>query len=227
MCQPAPVAAALWDEVSRKYEGRVQFLGIVGDQAHSVRTSSHNCAPNQESGDYHPNFAHALDIGHHGDRGLAAEIRNVLLGDRRTRYVIDNGTGYYPTHRGGGTFRSSGHTTHLHVSFQPGTTFDTKPFLGPGKMTSEVRARITRLAKEAAAGRRLLEWKRGRPRQRGRDVRELQTVLNRPVKLPYGPGTAKAVSDLQRFLNLPATGKVNRPTWEAVLYLYIARGFGY
>ena len=227
MCQPAPVATALWGEVSRKYEGRVLFLGIVGDQAHSVRTSSHNCAPNQESGDYNPNYAHALDIGHHGDRALAAQIRNVLLGDRRVRYVIDNGVGYYPAHRGGGTFSSSGHSEHLHVSFQPGTTFDTRPFLGPAPMTPEIRARIQRLAKEEAAGRRLLEWKQGRPRQRGRDVREVQTVLNRPVKLRYGPGTAKAVADLQRFLSLPATGKVNRPTWEAILYLYIARGFGY
>lgn len=225
MCQPAPVATACWESAEARYGSRVSFLGIVGDQSHQTRTSGHNCAPRQESGAYDPNFAHALDIGHGGNRALAAEIRNALLGDLRTRYVIDNGVGYYPPHRGGGTFSSSGHTTHVHVSFQPGTTYQTKPFFGPGPMTPEIKARIRALAVEAAKGRRQLRVKF--PPMRGRDVKELQTVLNRATWRPYGPGTRDAVKELQAFVGLPATGKVNRATWEIVLFFYIARGFGY
>jgi len=225
MCSPAPVATACWESASARYGNRVSYLGIVGDQAHSTRTSGHNCAPRQESGSYDPNFAHALDIGHGGNRGLAAEIRNALLGDLRTRYVIDNGVGYYPPHRGGGTFSSSGHSTHVHVSFQPGTTYQTKPFFGPGPMTPEVKSRIVALARDGAARRRML--RKRIPPMVGRDVKELQAVLNRPKWLPYGPGTAKAVEAFQAFFGLPVTGKVDRKTWETVLFFYIARGFGY
>lgn len=138
MCSPAPVATKAWTDTLATWPG-VTFLGIVGDQAHQTRRSSHNCAPMQESGDYDPNCAHALDVGHGGDRALAALIREAFLADPRTRYVIDNGTGYYPDGR---TFRSSGHTTHVHVSFLPGTTHDTRPFFtdtqgGFGTMTDQ------------------------------------------------------------------------------------------
>lgn len=145
-CSPAPVATQAWTDTLAKWPG-VTFLGIVGDQAHQTRRSSHNCAPMQESGAYDPNHAHALDIGHGGDRTLAAAIRVAFLADPRTRYVIDNGVGYYGdnyspslsrriwdavrrvfTRTGPRTFRSTGHTTHVHVSFLPGTTFDTRPF---------------------------------------------------------------------------------------------------
>lgn len=123
-CSPAPVATRAWTDTLATWPG-VTFLGIVGDQAHQTRRSSHNCAPMQESGAYDPNHAHALDVGHGGDRTLAAAIRVAFLADPRTRYVIDNGTGYKPD---GSTFGSTGHTTHVHVSFLPGTTFDTRPF---------------------------------------------------------------------------------------------------
>lgn len=126
MCQAAPVAKQAWTDTLAHWPG-VTFLGIVGDQNHQTRHSSHNCAPMQESGNYDPNYAHALDVGHGGNRTLAAAIRVAFLADPRTRYVIDNGTGYKPD---GSTFRSTGHTTHVHVSFQPGTTFDTRPFHG-------------------------------------------------------------------------------------------------
>lgn len=137
MCEAAPVASKCWLCVSTApaYAGRVSFLGIVGDQAHSLHRSGHNCASapgGQESPidgvGYNPDFAHALDIGHN-DLALAARIRGELLPDLRVRYVIDNGIGYYPEHRGGGTFVSFDHEGHLHVSFMPGTTFDIRPFV--------------------------------------------------------------------------------------------------
>lgn len=65
-----------------------------------------------------------------GDRAKAKRMRDALLPDSRVRYVIDNAIGYYPAHRGGGTFSSTGHEDHLHVSFMPGSTFDVRPYFG-------------------------------------------------------------------------------------------------
>lgn len=153
MCVPAPVAERCWADAQARWGSRVTFLGIVGDQAHSVRQSGHNCASapgGQESPidgvGYAPGFAHALDLGHGGDRELATEIRQALLADRRTRYVIDNGTVYYPAHRGGGTSPSSGHESHIHWSGMPGSTYDTRPFFtntdGGFTVDAEAKARF-------------------------------------------------------------------------------------
>lgn len=131
-CSPSPVASKCWLDVDAAYPGRLTFLGIVGDQNHQTHISGHNCGLLQESPidgvNYDDRFAHALDIGHGGNRALAAEIRGFLLKDPRVRYVIDNGIGYYSDIRGGGTFTSFDHEHHLHVSFMPGTTFDVRPF---------------------------------------------------------------------------------------------------
>lgn len=158
MCQPAPVAERCWADTEARWGDDVYFLGIVGDQAHSTRRSGHNCgsAPGGQESPvdgvaYDPSYAHALDIGHGGNRPLAARIRADLLADPRTRYVIDNGTGYYPDHRGGGTFASTGHDEHLHVSFMPGTTHDTRPFYtDPGGFTvdAEAKARFDALERK-------------------------------------------------------------------------------
>lgn len=143
MCNPAPVAQAAWRDV-QKIESGLVYLGICGDFAHSQRRSGHNCgqAPGgQESPvngvSYDTRYCHALDVGHGGDRAKAKRIRDAFLADSRTRYVIDDGIGYYPPHRGGGTFRSTGHTTHVHVSFMPGTTFDVRPFFSGSAPTTE------------------------------------------------------------------------------------------
>ena len=134
MCNPAPVAQACWRD-AQKFAPGVYYLGICGDFAHSQRRSGDNCgaAPGGQElpingVGYDTRHCHALDIGHGGNRELAAKIRNALLADPRVRYVLDNGTGYYPPHRGGGTFTSFDHTEHVHVSFMPGTTFDVRPF---------------------------------------------------------------------------------------------------
>jgi len=221
MCSPSPVASACWRDAQTRWGSAVTYLGIVGDQAHQTRRSSHNCAPMQESGAYHPNYAHALDIGHGGNRALATEIRNELLKDRRTRYVIDNAVGYYPS---GGTFRSSGHHTHVHVSFNPGTTFLTGPFFGKRPLTMSQKQKLTRLAKEAAKGRRHL--RRKLPPMRGRDVRETQYALGIPRTGVYGRGTERAVRKLQKWLKLPVTGTVNQRTAQAVMFFYLARAWG-
>lgn len=212
MCQPAPVATQAWTDTLARWPG-VTFLGIVGDQAHQTRRSSHNCAPMQESGAYDPNFAHALDVGHGGDRVLATAIRTAFLADPRVRYVIDNGVGYYGddyspgafrrvwdavrrvfTRTGPRTFRSSGHTTHVHVSFLPGTTHDTRPFHdtqgGFGTMTDQQIldefANVTKRTGaqlEAAVGELREQAQRHNENRRKRDEQIIDLLERIAVKL--------------------------------------------
>jgi peptidoglycan hydrolase-like protein with peptidoglycan-binding domain len=134
MCNSAPTAQACWRDAQNFLPG-LYYLGICGDYAHSVRQSGHNCAYSPGGNedpiggvDYAPGYCHALDIGHGGNRDKAVALRNALLADGRVRYVIDNRVGYYPPSRGGGTFQSSGHETHIHVSFMPGSTFNTRTY---------------------------------------------------------------------------------------------------
>lgn len=125
-CHPAPVATRLWSDTHRRYGARVYFLGIIGDASHQARKSDHNCG---QSG-YPASYAHALDAGVGDDRRLGNEIVELLRHDRRVKYLIFRGVGYRPWWRGGSTFSSKGHATHVHVSLAPGTTFDTRPFYG-------------------------------------------------------------------------------------------------
>lgn len=213
MCSPSAVASKAWYDASHKWGSRVTYLGIVGDQAHSVRVSGHNCGALQESSLVHPDtgvlwaypdeFAHALDIGHGGNRALAAEIRNAFLNDpyKRVRYVIDNGVIYYPAWRGGGTDNGSGHESHVHVSFTPWSTNDIRPFFSGGAPS--------------------VQW----PLKRGDTgfavvVLEINLVhAGYPhvvVDGKYGIQTKRAVTQMQRFLKLPANGQVNEKTFEAI-----------
>ena len=137
MCEGAPVANTAWRDV-QKIESGLYYLGICGDYAHSIRRSGHNCGRSPGGVEssingvgYDPRYCHALDIGHGGDRAKAKRMRDAFLRDGRVRYVIDNGIGYYPPSRGGGTFSSSGHSTHIHVSFMPGSTHQVHSFFGP------------------------------------------------------------------------------------------------
>lgn len=212
VCIPSPVASKCWHDASARWGSRVTYLGIVGDQAHAVRISGHNCGSMQESGLVNPSngvytnypdaYAHALDIGHGGNRALAAEIRNLLLSDpfKRVRYVIDNGIIYYPAWRGGGTGRGSGHTTHVHVSFTPWATHDVRSFFAPAKPVF--------------------------PLKRG-DLRSFPVLLleihlvhagfeNVVVDGNYGPQTVKAVREMQKFLKLPVTGKVTEKDFKTI-----------
>lgn len=150
MCTAAPVAAAAWRDDRARWGSRVTYLGIVGDQSHQGRTSSHNCGARQESPvngvDYDDRYAHALDTGVGGDTALGMAIVAARVRDPRVRYCIYRGVGYYghyyrPPGPDGRTrtFTASGHPTHVHTSFLPGTTFDTRPFdfLGGATSTTE------------------------------------------------------------------------------------------
>ena len=126
-CREAPAARALYDQTRARYGGRVHFLGIIGDQAHQTQHSSHNCAPMQESGQYNPNYAHAVDIGV-DSRTTGDSIWRAIKHDRRIRYAIFARRLLYPDWRGGGTAWASDHDGHIHISLVPGSTFDTSPY---------------------------------------------------------------------------------------------------
>lgn len=209
MCNGAPVANAAWRDV-QLIEDDLYYLGICGDFAHSLRVSGHNCgrspggveSPINGVG-YDPNFCHALDIGHGGDRAKAKRMRDRFLQDPRVRYVIDNGTGYYPAHRGGGTFTSSGHDTHLHVSFMPGSTHNVAPFFGPPPPPP-------------------VQWPLGKD-DKGFAVLLLEIVLvhcgfeNVAVDDTYGEQTQKASQEMQKFLKRKVRPQTTRRDFVAFL----------
>lgn len=244
MCEAAPAILTYQDNLAEVFPTSVN-LGNVASPGHFAdgHRSGHNCATTpggQESPlvdpstgrlvAYTPQWVHAGDRGH-PDRLTRANMRNrVLMGPRarHVRYVIshDDGDIYYPEWRGGGVDHGASASGILstHLSMTPFGAASRDNWL-QRTMTPADRRAIERLARDAAEGRRLLEVRR--PLMRGRGVHELQVVLNRPVGLPYGHGTARAVRDLQAFFGAEPTGKVNRATWELVLFIYIAHGFGF
>ena len=236
MCRPAPALLRLEDDTYAHHGGGT--LGMVGDQAHAVRRSSHNCAPMQESGPFHPNYVHAWDW-RVDDRDLFFDAWPTLAKDRRIHYAIHRSRLYYPDHRGGGSrayYGSNPHNTHAHLVVSPGAHGDTRPFYGrpePRKATPAEERDIRRMAKEGATGRRHLKVKARR--MRGRDVRDAQNAIGPMVRAPrtgvYGHGTARSVRRFQRTMNklgqpVRVTGTVDRRTWELVLTLNLARFFG-
>jgi len=209
MCSPSPVASKCWLEVDRVWP-EVTYLGIVGDQAHQTRVSGHNCGALQESSLINPatglltaypdQYAHALDIGHGGNRSLATEIRTRLLADpqKRVRYVIDNGTIYYPEWRGGGTSSGSGHSEHLHVSFTPWSTYNVSSWFGPPPTAFPLK-----------------------PGDHGFPVLLLEITLvhcgfdDIVVSGGYGPRVLEASQEMQRFLRRPVRPVTTEGDFEA------------
>lgn len=102
---------------------------------------------------------------------------------------------------------------------------------GVRPMSDQQRRKLESLAREAAEGRRML---RGRPiPMRGRDVRELQFALGLRQTGIYGVRTIRKVQSLQAWtkvgvaLDGKPTGRVNRETWEVVMFFYFARAWGF
>jgi hypothetical protein len=138
MCSPAPVVLQFGRDAERRFGiptvyGRPgpggEYLGSVGDQAHSTRRSSHNCASapgGQESPvngvSYAGQYAHAWDC-RPATRAIGEDLCAATIADARTRYVIYDNTIRYPSGRRSGT----SHPT-FHVSFLPGTHADIRPF---------------------------------------------------------------------------------------------------
>lgn len=234
MCSPAPVINRLGRDMAEHFgipttygqpgPGGV-FLGSVGDQAHSMRRSSHNCAGapgGQESGDYAPQYAHAWDARpsshEHGMKMVRA-----LLQDPRVRYVIFDSVGYKPD----GDTWSTYHPT-FHVSMLPGTHDDVRPFFGPAEpppLTDQQKRRILAGARRIIAQNPRPRLRAKRNPFRGKYVREVQRALGIPETGSYGPGTRDAVKELQRFLGLEPTGAVDQATWVWIIYLACVKAY--
>lgn len=238
MCSPAPVINRLGKDMAEHFGIPEQyntpgpggvFLGSVGDQAHSVRRSSHNCAGapgGQESsvnGVYYAGqYAHAWDARPSSHEHGMAMVR-ALLKDPRVRYVIYDSVGYKPS----GETWSTYHPT-FHVSMLPGTHDDTRPFFGP----AEPKPLTDQQKRAILAGARRMIAQNPRPRLRakrnpfrGRYVREVQRALDLPVTGKYGPGTRDGVKELQRIVGLPVTGVVDQATWIWVIYMAFVKAY--
>src|SRR5262249_23771911 len=149
-----------WRDFDAAYPGQLTYLGGPASATHSAdcHRSSHNRASTcggQESPMVNPATGQlesydggtcaAIHPGHGGNRPPARQLRNqFLMGRRRNdvRYVIDDGTGYYPD---GTTFRSSGHGTHTHTSLTPWGQRSGEAWIQK-HMTDADRARILRQA---------------------------------------------------------------------------------
>lgn len=132
----APVAKACYNSAKRKYGNAVYFLGYVGNLNHQGSYSGHNPGYWAEAnrypqyGPYDGRAVLAVDIGVGSNTAVGNAIVQSLLKDERVLYVIYRGQGYRPNWRGGARFASSGHDTHVHVSFVQSATHDRRPFFG-------------------------------------------------------------------------------------------------
>lgn len=142
MCVSAPVVWQAFNDDKARF-GNVTYLGGPGDQAHKTRKSDHNCG----NPGYQPGYAHALDTGV-PNATVGRQIVAARLKDPRVKYVIFQARLHYPD---GTTRANSGHHTHVHTSFKPGTTFDVRPFYNTptgDTMTPEQMATLGRWMQE-------------------------------------------------------------------------------
>ncbi len=231
-CQASPVAAAAWRDDQARWGSRVTYLGIVGDQSHQGRISSHNCAPRQESPvngiAYDPRFAHANDTGVGDDTALGMAIVKARVRDPRVRYCIYRGVGYYghyyrPPGADGRTrtFRASGHPTHVHTSYLPGTTFDTHPFYSDSVLTAEQKLYRWLWAFGQAGAKPFLGPGSERDPVKRRYINDVRRQFGLAENGRYDADLEAKVTAFQAFLRIPHRGKagrVNRRTWAWLIY---------
>lgn len=239
-CSAAPVAAAAWRDDRARYGPRVTYLGIVGDPRHQTRTSSHNCAPKQESAvngrAYDPNYAHALDTGVGADVALGMEVVNARVRDPRVRYCIFRGVGYYGHHyRPPGpdgrtrTFRASGHPTHVHTSFLPSTTHDVRPFYSDQALTTTQKLYRWLWSFDQAKDKPFLARGAERDRTKVRHINVVRRAFGMVENGVYDAALEAKVAAFQAFLKIPhrgPAGRVNRRTWAWLIYDLFFHGRG-
>lgn len=232
MCQAAPVAAAAWRDDRARWGSRVTFLGIVGDPAHQARTSSHNCGLRQESPvngvDYADGYAHALDTGVGDDVALGMAIVAAYVRDPRVRYCIYRGIGYYGHHYRPPwpdgvtrTFTASGHPTHVHRSFLPGTTFDTRPFYSDAAVPGTTRLYRWLWAFGQAGAKPFLARGAERDHTKVRYINDVRRQFGLPETGKFDAELEAKVAAFQGYLSIPhrgPAGRINRRTWAWLIY---------
>lgn len=114
--QLAPALVDLIDEVDARWPNRKRTSdGSIGDASHAARASEHN--PDRDSDAMPRGYVSALDITKDSAAQME-ELRQKLIADPRTWYVIHNGRIWSRTY--GFANRpysgSNPHTAHMHVS---------------------------------------------------------------------------------------------------------------
>ena len=226
-CSEAPVARKAYAD-AKALHPQVTFLGIIGDQAHAVRKSGHNCGTNREYPGTNSDYAHALDIGV-PNSAIGYDLVERFRKDPRVMYCIYRGRGYQAYWRGGATFSSFDHDSHVHISFAPGSTFNIAPFFTVKRqMTAADKALITQLAKKEAEGAPFLSTKT-KVGQHTADIKLVQATLGIPQTGMYGVRTHRAVRSFQKFFGIKPQkyGRMNPKTWEQLHFVRFAKYFGF
>lgn len=174
--------------------------GLVGDTAHSSRTSDHN--PDDED------VVRAIDITHdpaHGvNAGVIAEQLRIS-GDKRIKYVISNHRIFTPSISG--IWRqyngSNPHTQHFHLSVVGSAIADdTRPWAVMGAKPSGKPLPDLPVLKRGSSG---------------AYVRRLQQFLDIKADGKFGKLTDAAVRAFQAKKKLVVDGIVGIYTWQALM----------
>ncbi len=232
-CTAAPVVLAAFDADRARYGTRVSYLGGPASASHSAdcHASSHNCASTcggQESPingvRYDPRYAHATDTYVGADKRLGQDIVWWRIRDPRTRYCIFDGVLYYglhnPDHRGG-TARASGHPTHVHTSWLPGTTFDVSGFYGDGGLTPATKLYRWLWAFKQAGAKTFLGPGSERDVVKVKFINDVRRQFGLVENGRYDAALEAKVAAFQTFLRIPhrgRAGRVNRCTWAWLIY---------
>lgn len=236
-CTAAPIVGAAWRDDYARFGSRVTYLGGPASAQHSAdcHASSHNCASTcggQESPvngvAYDPRYAHAIDVGVGQDQALGMQIVNARVRDPRVRYCIFRGVGYYghayrPPGPGGATrtFTASGHPTHVHTSFLPGTTFDVRPFYTDSLVTPAVKLYRFLWAFKEAGAKPFLARGAERDRTKVPYIKAVQRCFGLRETGVFDEVLEAKVAAFQTFLSIPhhgPAGRVNRRTWAWLIY---------
>lgn len=236
-CQAAPIVGAAWRDDSAKFGSRVTYLGGPASASHSAdcHPSSHNCASTcggQESPvngkSYDPRYCHAIDTGVGSDVAVGMAIVTARVRDPRVRYCIYRGVLYYghyyrPPGPDGRTITTSasGHPTHVHTSFLPGTTFDVRPFYTDSALTATQKLYRWLWAFDQAGAKPFLGPGSERDRTKVRFINDVRRQFGLAENGRYDAELVAKVTAFRAFLKIPhrgPAGRINRRTWAWLIY---------
>lgn len=209
----APSLVRLVEEVDAHWPNRPKGSdGSIGDASHAARASEHN--PDRDSDPMPAGMVSAVDITKMSASGMD-ELREALIADDRTWYVIHDGTIWSRTH--GFSPRkytgSNSHTHHMHVSLmQTAEAAKSVRSWGLGKAAPAKPADDKPAAKPAKVPPTL---------RRGTSDPLLATLqrflLGETLENVFGDRTEAAVRSYQAEQKLKIDGIVGPKTWARIL----------